>query len=68
MSLINLGLQSVGVLRQQMSDEMEKAISNANSMDEIQKVADRIPEVKQHFMESLKPAKQLLADTLSRLT
>ena len=33
MSLINLGLQSVGVMRQQMLDEMEKAISNANSMD-----------------------------------
>ena len=68
MSLINLGLQSVGVMGQKMSDEMEKAISNANSMDEIRKVAEKIPDIKQHFMESLKPAKQLLAATLSRLT
>ena len=67
MSFVNLGLQSVGVMRQQMLDEMEKAISNANSMDEIRKVAEKIPEIKQHFMESLKPVKQLLADTLSRL-
>jgi len=35
MSLLNLGLQSVGVMRQQMPEEMEKAVSNANSMDDI---------------------------------
>lgn len=50
-----------------MSDEMKKVISNANSMDEIRKVAEKIPEVKQHFMESLKLAKQLLTDIFSRL-
>ena len=39
MSLINLGLESISAMRQKMSDEMEKVISNANSMDEIWKVA-----------------------------
>ena len=38
---------------------MEKAISNANSMDDIRKVAEKIPEIKTHFMESLKPARAI---------
>ncbi len=39
MSLLNLGLQSIGVMRQEMSEENEKLIKNCNSMEEIRNAA-----------------------------
>ena len=68
MSLINIGLQSVGIMRQKMPQDMEDTIQNANSMDEVRKAADQVPELKKHFASCLLPVKQLLADTLCRLS
>lgn len=68
MSLINIGLQSVGVMRQKMPQDMEDAIQNASTMDEVRKVADKVPDLKQHFASCIVPVKQLLADILCRLS
>lgn len=68
MSLINIGLQSVGIMRQQMPEEMEKAVQNANNMEEIRKVAQKIPAIKENYLQSLVPTRQLLSHTLNRLS
>lgn len=39
MLLLNLGLQSIGVMCQEMPEEFEKLIKNCNSMEEIRKAA-----------------------------
>ncbi len=39
MSLLNLGLQSIRVMCQEMSEENEKLIKNCNSMEEIRNAA-----------------------------
>lgn len=61
-------IRDCGIPMSKISDEMEKAIHNANSMDDIRRVSQKTPEFKQHFKESLRPTKELLACTLSRLS
>ena len=67
MSLLNIGLQSVGVMRQKMSNEMEQAIHGAKSMTDVRNVAEKKPNLKESFLASVKPAILLLSETLSRL-
>ena len=67
MSLLNIGLQSVGLMREKMPDDMESAMSQASNMEEIRKVAQSIPDFREHFSRSLKPALQVLSSVLGRL-
>ncbi len=69
MSLLNIGLQSVGVMRQRMSDEMEKSIQNANSMADVRSAATKTPGLKESFInDSVKPTISLLSEVLGRLS
>lgn len=67
MSVINLGLQSIGIMRQKMSDENEKLICNGNSMEEVRKAAAKNPGLKGAFADSMQPATCLLTEVTSRL-
>lgn len=68
MSLLNIGLQSVGVMREKMSDDMEKAIQSANSTADVRTAATKTPGLKASVSASVKPAITLLKKVLSRLS
>ena len=42
MSILNLGLQSVGLMRTKMNDQSEKLMSKVGTMNEIRKILKRI--------------------------
>lgn len=66
MSLLNLGLQCVGLMRGEMPAEYEIAIKNCNSMAEIRK-ANSGPSFVDSVTESLSPCITLLNDLFLRL-
>ena len=52
MSIVNIGLQGVGVMRRKMSDEFERAVSKANSVKEVREVVNT-DELRQEMSESM---------------
>ena len=64
MSVLNLGLQCVGLARQQMSDEFEKEVLKCNNLSELR---EHLTEMKLMVQESLSPVKALLCSIFSRL-
>ena len=66
MSLLNLGLQCVGLMRREMPAQYESAIKNCNSMAEIRK-ASTGPSFVDTVTDSLSPCITLLTDLFSRL-
>ncbi len=67
MSLINLGLQCVGMMRKEMAPEDEATIANCNSMAQHRKVAKSKPNILQAVQDSIEPVKILLSDIMCRL-
>uniref|UniRef100_A0A1X7VJY8 Uncharacterized protein n=1 Tax=Amphimedon queenslandica TaxID=400682 RepID=A0A1X7VJY8_AMPQE len=57
MSIINLGLQSVGLARSKMSDEFEKEVSKCSSQNDLRQ---RFFERKEDVKQSLSPIKSTL--------
>ena len=53
MSILNLGLQSVGLMRTKMNDESEKLISKGGTMNEIRKIAEENLSLKEDLIASL---------------
>ncbi|PKK56611.1 hypothetical protein RhiirC2_799650 [Rhizophagus irregularis] len=47
MSILNLGLQCVGLIRQEMDVELEEIMSKCNSMNDIRKMAEKTPSLKE---------------------
>ena len=45
MSLLNLGLQSVGLMRKQVNEEYESVVSGCNSINEVRKTAEKYPSI-----------------------
>ena len=66
MSLLNMGLQSVGLMRKKMSDEDETAISGCNSLSQLRQ-ALKHPHLKESCLGSVEPVKVLLHDCFGRL-
>ena len=67
MSILNLGLQCIGLIRQEMDKELEEIMSKCNSMNDIRKVAEKTPRLKEGLKESLNPTITLLNDIFKRL-
>ena len=67
MSLLNLVLQGVGVMRQQMEDGMERKMTGCMSMKSIRTAADQYPELKEAFLESIQAPISLLNGLFERL-
>ena len=67
MSIVNLGLQCVGMMRGKMSDEHEASISHCNNMSQLRQAAEKKPDVTQAILDSIEPVKILLTDILERL-
>jgi len=67
MSIINIALQSVGLMRQMMLQEFEKLIASTSSMKDIHEVARNSPNLKQAFLESLESVKCLLSGLMMKM-
>ncbi|CAG8482011.1 8641_t:CDS:2, partial [Scutellospora calospora] len=52
-SILNLRLQCIGLMRGKMSDNLEKLISKANTMKAIRYLAENNPTLKDAFIESI---------------
>jgi hypothetical protein len=62
MFILNLGLQCVGLMRQEMTKELEEIMSKCNSMNDIRKAAENTLILKKELKESLNPTIDLLND------
>ena len=62
MSVDNLGLQSVGLMRRQTDEEFETIISKCNSMEQLRLAAKNKPELKEKLADSTEPVNIMLSD------
>ena len=67
MSLVNLELQSVGLMRQQTEEEYEAIINKCNNMEQLRHAAKSKPEVKEKLLDSIEPVKIMLSDIFTQL-
>lgn len=66
MSVLNLGLQSVGLARHRMEVDMESVISHCNSVSEIQRIAKDNSNLKEALVDSIAHAKITLSSVTQR--
>ena len=64
MSIVNLGLQCIGIARKKVSTEAEKHIASCKNLKELRA---NCSEFKKDIEESIAPAKELIASVLNRL-
>ena len=67
MSILNLGLQCVGLMRQEMDAKLEEIMSKCNSINDIRKAVEKTPDLKEGLKQSLNPIITLLNDVFNRL-
>ena len=67
MSVINLGLQCVGLARAKMPQLFEEEVAKCNTLKEIRRIAFRVEGFDTAVQDSLSPVKALLTDILCRL-
>ncbi len=67
MSIVNLGLQSVGVMRKGGSSESEAVITKCNNMKQLRKLAEKQPSLVDDVLDSIARVKILLSDLMIRL-
>ncbi len=68
MSILNLGLQSVGLMRTMMNDHSENLMNKCGTMNEIRKIAEENPNLKKDLGESLQAPIHLVRDVFDRQT
>ena len=68
MSVLNLGLQNVALMRQESSSSMEGVLRSTNSMSDIRAKAVKTEGLKDAWLESIKPVKRTLEDRTARLS
>ena len=64
MSIVNLGIQCVGLMRAKRSDEFEAAICNCNNLQQLRQATNT---AKEEVSATLKPARDLLHEIMKRL-
>ena len=67
MSILNLALHSVGLMRARMSAESETAIKSCTSMKAIREAAEQHPALREALLDSIEPVKALLSALFLRL-
>ena len=68
MSTLNLGLQTVGLMRQKGSDKFESIANHCKKLADFRNVAKSNLELPSQVVDSVTPCKILLANVFSRLT
>ena len=66
MSILNLGLQSVGLMRAKTNDHSENLLNKCGTMNEIRKIAEENPNLKEDLVESLQAPIRLVRDVFDR--
>ena len=67
MSILNLALHGVGLMRVHMSDKFETLIKSCNSMKAIREAAEQHPGLREALLDSIEPVKALLSGLFLRL-
>ncbi|CAG2208657.1 unnamed protein product [Mytilus edulis] len=67
MSLLNLGLQNCALERERSDDATEKLLKRCGSMADIRTEAEKKPELKGAYKESVEPVQSLIRNRFSRL-
>ena len=69
MSILNIGLQTVGLMRNESPyRDIEARLKKCNSKKEIRSYAEKDPEVKNEVLDSVKGVKDLLESVFSKLS
>ena len=67
MSIVNIGLQSVGMMRKEAPAEIEVLLSKCNNRKQLRKVAEDNADVVSEVADSIAPVKILLSEITRRL-
>ena len=67
MSILNLGLQSVGIMREE-TENYEQLLKSANSLTAIRKLAEEDPAVEEEVIASVQPMIEMLEKIFTRLS
>ncbi|VDI74370.1 Hypothetical predicted protein [Mytilus galloprovincialis] len=67
MSILNLAIQNISLMREESTSAMEQVLRSANSMNDIRTKSTKYPNLKEAWMESVKPLKTVLGERTSRL-
>jgi phosphoribosylanthranilate isomerase len=65
MSILNLALQGVGVMREAVPHEDE--LKRCGSLKTIRAMADKVPEIKDEVLQSVRPTIELLSTLMQRM-
>ena len=68
MSILNLGLQCVGLMRKEMVDVDEAATSTCNSISQLRNLSLKKGEIVQSVLDSIEPVKELLSSIFRNLS
>jgi len=66
MSILNLGMQSIGLMRVKMSEECENIINTCNNIEDIREKAKESSQLENELLESLQPTIELLSSIFER--
>ena len=67
MSILNLGLQNVSLEHQQGSEATERALKDCRSMNDIRKLAEKSPDIRRVWVESVMPPRSIIESHFSHL-
>ena len=67
MSLLNLGLQCVGIMRREGNELFEREMAQCDNMKALRKAGDKREEFKSDLCDLVEPVKVLLSQTFQRL-
>jgi hypothetical protein len=67
MSILNLGMQSIGLMREKMSDDLENLMKKCNSMEEIRTHSNNESQLKNELINSLQTPINLMEGIFERL-
>jgi len=66
MLILNLGMQSIGLMRVKMSEECENIIKTCNNIEDIREKAKESSQLENELLESLQPTIELLSSIFER--
>ena len=67
MATLNIGLQSVGLMRKAGDDAFERLAAACNSLKDLRKAAEKVPQFRNDVIDSVAPVKVLLSQIFQRL-
>ena len=66
-AIVNLGLQSIGVMRQKLDDEaLEKTVTKQNNITQLRAATEINPNIKEQLTSAVEPARELMKTVIGR--